>query len=438
MSSASRAPYQRLATRSPSPPVVPSAANQEEEIDLDELTRNDPRFNPPPPPWWQRALLIIFVIFMHWVAWKLIPVGDKPIEYPDDSCQKWVGTCFDGRSTTASEEVNAVSAEDLQLKLRAMCASPPAVDLALLKQFRFEKILDSDPVIHRIVLLGTLPTLPTDNNDGPNDRSPAIISLQKTHFSAASSFPVVEAIGDFKLIEQNDIYSEGMGWYFSSSTEHDPDLKISIITNATPLHIAKKSKQKQFLIRETPEIYRSIVSPYITTIPPERTQWVINILSHKTEVDKILFEDPSPTDGFIVLPDFKWDCTTISQLYLVALVHASDIKSLRDLRKCHINLLKSIRREVARVSMEKWGIGRDSLRMFIHYQPSYYHLHVHAITLEMEGWKGMSVAHAHLLDDVISLLESEAEGVFERMTLTYAITELHPLWDTVRGAQEAF
>lgn len=65
-----------------------------------------------------------------------------------------------------------------------------------------------DPVIHRIVLLGTLPTLPTDNNDGHNSRSPAIISLQKTHFSTESSFPVVEAISDFRLIEQNDIVSE--------------------------------------------------------------------------------------------------------------------------------------------------------------------------------------------------------------------------------------
>lgn len=319
-----------------------------------------------------------------------------------------------------------------------MPASLPAVDLALLKQFQFEKILDSDPVIHRIVLLGTLPTLPVDNIDGHNNRSPAIISLQKTHFSTESPFPVVETISNFRLIEQNDIYSEGMAWSFSPSTDHDPDIKISIIANATPLHIAKKTKQKQFLIRETPEIYSSIVLPYITAIPPERTQWVLNILSHKTEFEKILYEDPSPIDGFIVLPDFKWDCTTISQLYLVALIHASDVKSLRDLRKCHINLLKSIRREVARVSMEKWGVGHDSLRLFIHYQPSYYHLHVHAVALEMEGWKGMSVAHAHLLDDVISLLETEAEGVFERMTLTYAITELHPLWDSLRRAQETF
>lgn len=67
-----------------------------------------------------------------------------------------------------------------------------------------------------------------------------------------------------------------MAWSFSPSTDHDPDIKISIIANATPLHIAKKTKQKQFLIRETPEIYSSIVLPYITAIPPERTQWYLN------------------------------------------------------------------------------------------------------------------------------------------------------------------
>ncbi|KAG8955310.1 hypothetical protein FRC04_008661 [Tulasnella sp. 424] len=83
MSSSSRVAYQRLATRSPSPPVSPST--NDEEIDLDELTRSDPRFNPPPPPWWQRAALIIFVILLHWVVWKSIPIGTQPVKYPDDS-----------------------------------------------------------------------------------------------------------------------------------------------------------------------------------------------------------------------------------------------------------------------------------------------------------------------------------------------------------------
>lgn len=73
----------------------------------------------------------------------------------------------------------------------------------------------------------------------------------------------------------------------------------------------------------------------------------------------------------MILPDFKWDLTTVSSLYLVAIVHTKDIKSLRDLRKQHIPMLKAIRREGAKVSKEKWGAGKDALKMFIHYQPSY-------------------------------------------------------------------
>ncbi len=34
-------------------------------------------------------------------------------------------------------------------------------------------------------------------------------------------------------------------------------------------------------VRETPEVYRSAVLPYIRSIPPDRLQWVYNILEKK-------------------------------------------------------------------------------------------------------------------------------------------------------------
>lgn len=143
------------------------------------------------------------------------------------------------------------------------------------------------------------------------------------------------------------------------------------------------------MVRETPEIYKEIVLPYIQSIPPKRIQWhvsdpvpqlnfadfvphrVYNILLHATESEKIVYEDPDPAVGFIVIPDFKWDLVTMSALYLVTIVHSKDIKSIRDLRKSHLGMLKKIRREAARACQEKWGIGRDGLKMFLHYQPSY-------------------------------------------------------------------
>lgn len=41
---------------------------------------------------------------------------------------------------------------------------------------------------------------------------------------------------------------------------------------------------------------------------------VYNILSHEKEADRILFEDPHPETGFLILPDLKWDRKTISTL----------------------------------------------------------------------------------------------------------------------------
>jgi len=73
----------------------------------------------------------------------------------------------------------------------------------------------------------------------------------------------------------------------------------------------------------------------------------------------------------MILPDMKWDLKTITSLYLMALVQDRTIHSMRDLRKEHIGLLTSIRREATLVAQEKWGIEEGGLRMYVHYQPSY-------------------------------------------------------------------
>ncbi|KAJ7672698.1 HIT-like domain-containing protein, partial [Mycena rosella] len=186
------------------------------------------------------------------------------------------------------------------------------------------------------------------------------------------------------------------------------------------------------LVRETPDIYSRIVQPYISEFPPERTRWVEEILSGHKEQSKILFSSPD----FMILPDMKWDLHTTSSLYLIAIVRDKILRSLRDLRADkalgHISLLKSIRREAYTIAHEKWGIECGGLRMYIHYQPSYYHFHVHIVNANYEAGMGMSVGQAHLLEDVISLLDEEnlpdSPGIFERMTLTYGLGEQHGLF----------
>jgi len=189
-----------------------------------------------------------------------------------------------------------------------------------------------------------------------------------------------------------------------------------------------------------------------------------NILEGRSEQEKVLVSSPD----FMILPDMKWDLKTISSLYLVAITQDRSIRSLRDIKKCHLPLLNNIRSEAERIVHQRWGLGKGSLRMFVHYQPSYCafsmyplsfictyhgsldHFHVHIVNVNYNGLLGMSVGQAQLLDDIISLvcagsfrmvlthpaqLElSTDEGIFQKATLTYALGDQHGLYEALKAA----
>ena len=47
--------------------------------------------------------------------------------------------------------------------------------------------------------------------------------------------------------------------------------------------------------------------------------WVYNILEHKKESERIVYEDLDPETGFVLLPDFKWSGKHVEDLYLLAI-----------------------------------------------------------------------------------------------------------------------
>ena len=67
-----------------------------------------------------------------------------------------------------------------------------------------------------------------------------------------------------------------------------------------------------------------------------------NILEKKAEVERVVFEDNDPETGFVLLPDLKWDQKQIENLYLVAIGRRRGIKSLRDLDRSQLPLLRNI------------------------------------------------------------------------------------------------
>ena len=56
---------------------------------------------------------------------------------------------------------------------------------------------------------------------------------------------------------------------------------------------------------------------------------------------------------------------------------------------------------------QTYGLADESLRIFVHYPPQFYHFHVHFTNVSVDV--GVSTESAHLLDDIIENLEKDPE-----------------------------
>ncbi|KAL7394989.1 hypothetical protein ABVT39_008317 [Epinephelus coioides] len=230
----------------------------------------------------------------------------------------------------------------------------------------------------------------------------AVVILEKTPIREDTLVELFSG-SKLKLEMRNDIYST----YWLQAPPQLNEIKTTVVCPATEKHVKKYQRQESFLVEETGKDYQSITLPYIQK-QSFSVQWVHNILEKKAEADRIVYEDPDPVVGFVLLPDFKWDQKQVDNLYLIAIAHQRDIKSLRDLTSEHLPLLQNIFHKGKEAILQRYNLPASKLRVYLHYQPSYYHLHVHFTKLGYEA-PGCGVERAHLLADVIQNLQSDAQ-----------------------------
>lgn len=198
---------------------------------------------------------------------------------------------------------------------------------------------------------------------------PAIVHVQRTAIDADAAPGLVK-----DGLEELDVFLDNRPYFSANAllarSTNLPDVSLKLIWPATETHIKKYTAQPRRVLSESPELYASIVEPYIASFPADRTAWVRAILNGEKEAERVLFSKPGD-GGFMLLPDLKWDGTTLPALYLTALVRDGSIRSMRDLTKAHLGLLRDIRRQAYATVKEKYGVGAGELRLFVHYQPSY-------------------------------------------------------------------
>lgn len=176
---------------------------------------------------------------------------------------------------------------------------------------------------------------------GPSgEGTDAVIILEKTPFQEEKLSDLLKKHVKLELQMRNDIYST----YHLYPPPELSEIKTTVVFPATEKHIQKYLRQDVHLVRETWEDYTQITLPFIQS-QSFSVQWVYNILEKKAEADRIVHENPDPCDGFVLVPDFKWNQNQLDDLYLIALVRRRDLKSLRDLTAEHLPLLRNILRE---------------------------------------------------------------------------------------------
>ncbi|KAE8592032.1 hypothetical protein XENTR_v10018632 [Xenopus tropicalis] len=177
----------------------------------------------------------------------------------------------------------------------------------------------------------------TSGNENCDD---AVIILEKTPFQTDTVSSLLKNDPELKLQFKNDIY----GVYQLSPPAELNEIKTTVICPASEKHIKKYLQQEVYLLHETEDDYKAITLPYIES-QSFSIQWVYNILEKKAEAERIVYENPDPANGFVLIPDFKWNQKQVEDLYLIAICHQRGIRSLRDLNADHLPLLMNILEE---------------------------------------------------------------------------------------------
>jgi len=162
------------------------------------------------------------------------------------------------------------------------------------------------------------------------------------------------------------------------------------------------STTKYIIITESAIDYNTKILPYINNIYTENTRWINDILRNKKEQNKIMFKN----EKYIVTKDILWDEENIPNSFYMLAIPFSKIKTIRDLRKEDIPILKEMKNSCNQIA-KKYGINDNQLYFFFHYHPSFYHLHLHCSIINHKLLSSKYL-RCKMLDSVISNLEKNS------------------------------
>lgn len=314
----------------------------------------------------------------------------------------------------------------------------------------------------------------------------ALLTLQKRTFDAGALSDLFPT-GALPLAHtfDNDVYAQYVATALPASQN---TVKADLVYPASARHVAKATPSPSLMLHETPAVYAAVHRPFAERARDGGALgWVYNILEGRKEAERVIYHDVHPQNGFILSFDTKANpvamasavkagCHTLcnrasdgvpllpgdtdstaaantaasangeplaqslsayasgaasaapewqQELYALAIVTRRDVSSLRDLTAEHLPLLRNLLSAGTRFLSARFGMRPDRIQAYLHYVPSYYHLHVHFSHVSRRS-PDLVPGRSHLLSEVIGNIELCAD-YYQRKTLTMRLPSEHPL-----------
>jgi m7GpppX diphosphatase len=179
---------------------------------------------------------------------------------------------------------------------------------------------------------------------------------------------------------KNDIYEK-----YDATAQIDGELVI-----CNDVSLMRRSEKK--IIRETYDEYLR----YIAKRDPAKDQWIYNIIDGTSEQESVLYRD----ELCIVIPTYMWDGKNVDKLHVLCMPMDLSLRCIRSLNSLHIPLLEHMKRKTIDIIKNNFNLDEHSLKMFFHYEPSTYHLHIHFVNSSCHDSRS-SVEYSHELNNVI-------------------------------------
>ena len=179
---------------------------------------------------------------------------------------------------------------------------------------------------------------------------------------------------------KNDIYEK-----YYSIAEIEGEL---VICN----DINKMRKSEKKIIRETYDDYLR----YIKKRDIEKDKWIYNIINGTSEQESMLYRD----ELCVIVPTYMWDYKNIEKMHILCIPTDINLRCIRSLNSTHIPLLEHMKRVTLDVIKRQFDIDECYIKMFFHYEPSTYHLHIHFVNIAHNECRS-SVEYSHELNNVI-------------------------------------